>query len=209
MPTIEWNRGWTQNLSSYMRGEISGNHYGDQWGDPELREDLIKFRKRFIHPFINEQHRALEVGSGGGRWTQYLLPFKEVICVELNPTMFNYLIDRFEEANHLQYITSHGSDIPFVPAEYVDFAMTFGVFVHLDICIIEEYLKSVHFTLKRGGQFVMQFSNKEKPSAANNPDFSDNGPEKMSSLLLENGYVINDIDDEIMEHSSIIRAEKK
>lgn len=208
MPTIDWNRSWARNLIHHMKGGIKGDHYGDQWGDPEERKDLLAFRERFLTPYVNADHVALEIGSGGGRWTQYLLPFQEVICVELNPEMFGYLIDRFDAPAHLNYVTSHGSDIPFVPENHVDFAMTFGVFVHLDLEIIEGYVASLEKVIKPGGRFVSQFSNKAKPEAAQNPDFSDNSPDKMSALLGRYGFEVADLDDEIMSHSSIITAVK-
>lgn len=209
MPTIEWNRSWAKNLIHHMKGGISGDYYGDQWGDPEKRKDLIQFKEAFVTPFVKDDQVALEIGSGGGRWTQYLLPFSEVICVEINPEMFGYLKDRFGNPPNLQYVTSHGWDIPFVPKNYVDYAMSFGVFVHLDVEIIENYVSSLQPIMKKGGNFVVQFSNKRKPLAANNPDFSDNNPEKMTKILESNGFQVKHLDDEIMDHSSIIRAIRK
>lgn len=206
MPTIDWNRSWARNLIHHMKGGLGEGHYGDQWGDPESRPDLVAVRRRFLEPFIDPDRVALEIGSGGGRWTRYLLAFREVICVELNPEMFGYLKDRFADPPHLQYVTTHGWDIPFVPENHVDFAFTFGVFVHLDLEIISGYVQSVRHVLRPGGRFVLQFSNKRKPEAAANPDFSDNDPDRMTALLESAGFAIADLDDETMSHSTIISA---
>lgn len=191
-----------------MKGGLPGKFYGDQWGDPEERPDLITVRRRFLEPYINPAHCALEIGSGGGRWTQYLLPFREVICVELNPEMFSYLIDRFGGPAHLNYVTTHGSDLPYVPEKHVDFAFSFGVLVHLDLPIIAGYVEALAPVMKPGGQAVLQFSNKSKPYAAGNPDFSDNDPKRMAALLERHGFAIEELDDESLTHSSVIRAVK-
>ena len=208
MPTIDWNRVWAKNLVHHLREGADGSHYGDQWGDPEVRDDLRAVRDRFVLPLVDPSKRALEIGSGGGRWTQYLLPCREVICVELNPEMFSYLIDRFGAPDHLNYVTSHGSDLPFVPERHVDFAFSFGVFVHLDLPVIEGYLRSLRPVLREGGHLVVQFSDKRKPGAASNPDFSDNDPERMRQLLTEHGFAIEEMDEEVMDHSAIVRARK-
>ncbi len=208
MPSIDWNRRWAKNLIQYIKGGIGGDHYGDQWGNPEKRNDLIQVRRKFLSGFVNQDTVALEIGSGGGRWTQYLLPCKEVICVEMNPEMFGYIRARFNNPPHLNYVVTHGSDLPSVPHDYVDFLFSFGVFVHIDFSIIAEYMKSIYPVMKQGGRIVLQFSNKKKPEAAKNPDFSDNSPERMQALFQKSGFRVDDVDDDLLIHSTIILGTK-
>lgn len=191
-----------------MKGGLEGRFYGDQWGDPNERHDLQQVRDRFLLPFVNPEKVALEIGSGGGRWTQFLLPFRQVICVEMNPEMFGYLRDRFGNARNLNYVTTHDYDLPFVPENHVDFAFTFGVFVHLDFELISGYVGSLRNVLKPGGDFVCQFSNKSKPLARSNPDFSENDPVRMRGLLESCGFEIVTLDDDLMVHSTIVHARR-
>ncbi len=50
--------------------------YGLQWGDPEVSVPLKFIRDRYIRPYIDFDHTAVEIGPGGGRWTRYLLSFR-------------------------------------------------------------------------------------------------------------------------------------
>ena len=96
MPTIEWNKRWEKKLIEFLeKNPEKEEYFGERWGNPETRQILKKIRENFVNPFVNEEHIAIEIGSGGGRWTQYLLNFKRLYCVDLNQKMFNYLIDRF------------------------------------------------------------------------------------------------------------------
>jgi SAM-dependent methyltransferase len=204
MPTNEWNKGWATNLAQYNRGEIKCKHYGDQWGDPEIQSHLTQVVNRFIKPFVDQSVIALEIGPGGGRWTQYLLSCKKIYCVELNPEMFAYLKKRFSGKKHIRYIQTSGSDFPGVPEQSIDFAFTFGTFVHLDFDIIRNYIRNMTRIMRHNGNISIQFSNKKKEMAENNPDFSDNSPDKMVQLLDDFCFDVVEVDDELLPHSTII-----
>jgi len=47
MPSMDWGRSWAKTLSQYIRGGTGGEHYGDQWGNSEKRNDLIQVRRKF------------------------------------------------------------------------------------------------------------------------------------------------------------------
>lgn len=53
--------------------------YDLHWGDPENDQRLAFIRDQYIYPYINPKHRVLEIRPGGGRWTRYLLSFKEFL----------------------------------------------------------------------------------------------------------------------------------
>ena len=107
---------------------------------------------------MNKDVTALEIGSGGGRWTQYLKDCQRLYLVELNPAMFSYIIDRFDNADNFYYVTTHGADFPLVPKQSIDFVFSFGVLVHLDYEIIEDYVKNLIPLLKPGAHISFQFS---------------------------------------------------
>lgn len=49
--------------------------YGLQWGDPQNHPALRWVRDHYLSPYVTPDHTAVEIGPGGGRWTQYLLGF--------------------------------------------------------------------------------------------------------------------------------------
>jgi SAM-dependent methyltransferase len=206
MPTVEWNKSWANNLRMFEKGELKGEHYGDQWGDPSKDPLLTSVVERFVIPFVNESTSALEIGSGGGRWTQFLLSCKLVYCVELNPEMFKYLKKRFGKSKNLKYIRTNGSDFPTVPIDSIDFVFSFGTLVHLDVEIIESYISNLRKIVRPHCNLCLQFSNKSKPLARDNPDFSENNPDTMTHLLENHDFHVMHIDDETLPHSSIVHA---
>ena len=153
---------------------------------------------------MNKDVTALEIGSGGGRWTQYLKDCQRLYLVELNPAMFSYIIDRFDNADNFYYVTTHGADFPLVPKQSIDFVFSFGVLVHLDYEIIEDYVKNLIPLLKPGAHISFQFSDKRKKMAADNPDFADTTPEMIENLFKEHGIRIKDMDDKTLPHSAVV-----
>ena len=122
MPTVEWNKRWSEDLSNFTSWQKKGSYYGDQWGDTELSGlrywlkrirphrtgrfsagriipgDLSYVIEHYIKPYVTPQSVVVEIGPGGGRWTKYMLSAKEVIVVDLNVEFFPYLQERFKES---------------------------------------------------------------------------------------------------------------
>lgn len=204
MPSIEWNRSWSSNLQQFKNGELPGTNYGDQWGNPSVNEVLKTVVKEYIYPYTDETKTVLEIGSGGGRWTQYFLKCNKIYCVDLNQEMLDYISDRYCNNDNLKLIKTDGTNLPGISENSIDFLFTFGTFVHLDFYIIEEYMKNIKNVMKNESYFSIQFSNKSKKLANENPDFSDNSPRKMNELLLSLGFKSVMINDHLLPHSTII-----
>lgn len=204
MPSIEWNKNWEKNLLDYLKNPKNEEFFGDRWGDPNKISILKKIRDRFVLPFVNEHHTALEIGSGGGRWTQYLLKFGRLYCVELNEKLFHYLLDRFGPLPNISFCKTNGTDLPGIPNKTVDFAFSFGTFVHLDVDIIREFLENLKSVLKDESNVVIQYSEKKKPEAAKNPGFSNNTAEVMRKIVLDLGFTIISEDLDTLPHANVI-----
>jgi len=205
MPTIKWNKNWEKNIVSYLKDPKNEKFFGERWGDPNQLEMLRKIRDKFILPFINEDQTALEIGSGGGRWTQFLLKFKRLYCVELNPTYFHYLIVRFGAIPNISFCKTNGTDLPGIQKNSIDFLFSFGTFVHLDVNLIKEYLKSIKDVIKEETNIVIQYSEKKKPQAASNPGFSENTADVMRKLVDTEGFSIISEDLDTLPHSNVIQ----
>ena len=183
----------------------SGNKaiYGMQWGNPEKVGWLIYVRNRFILPFINAEHTALEIGVGGGRWTKYLLEFKKIYAVDYHTEILNELKKNYNEKN-MVFIKNNGDDFPGIPKSSIDFLFSFGTFVHLDKPIIRNYLKNIKPILKANSNVVIHYSDKTKKNAQMNKDFSDTTPEIMREMVRAAGYKIRE-EDTTLHHSAIVR----
>lgn len=178
--------------------------YGLHWGDPEKLPELATVRDKWLKPYVNPGHAAIEIGPGGGRWTRYMLGFKTIFAVDLHQELLDELKKRFTPPN-MRFIRNNGTDFPGIDTESIDFLFSFGVFVHLDVDIIQRYLVNMRPVLKRTATAVIQYSDKDKQAAKDNKSFSENNPRIMRKLLADAGYEIVEEDTSLLWHSSIVR----
>jgi len=180
--------------------------YGLHWGDPQRAGWLRFVRDEFVLPFVHPDRHGVEIGPGGGRWTRYMLTFGKLYVVDFHKELLDELARNFRTPT-LTLIKNNGTDFPGIPGRSIDFVFSFGVFVHLDLVIIEQYLRNLHDIIKPEGQIVLQYADKTKPEAAANPTFGFNNPEAMRALVREHGYRIVREDVETLPHSSIVQFE--
>ena len=212
MPTIDWNRIWEGELEKFKKTSDKGHYFGDQWGHPNEMKWVKKVVNTYVLPFINKNHTTVEIGSGGGRWTQFLLDFKKLYCVDLNKKLLDYLLERFGPRPNISFIHTTGTDLSEIPKNSVDFVFSFDVFVHLDIDLIREYLKNIKEIVKDQSNIVIHYSESKKLPAKElikNKIFSENTAEAMRKLVLDEGYIIISEDLDTVGHSNIIHFKPK
>lgn len=181
-----------------------GNVYGLEWGDPETSPPLAYVRDHFLLPYVTQQATALEIGPGGGRWTRYMLGVRRLYAFDFHQELLDELKSNFSPKN-LTFVKNNGNDFPGIPNESIDFIFSFGTFVHLDVEIIDQYLRNMKTLLKPSSNVVIHYSDKTKIMAQMNKSFSDNTPDKMRQMVLSLGYRILEEDLTTMWHSSVIR----
>ena len=149
-------------LALAVRRELtSADIYGLEWGDPETVPPLKFVRDRWVLPYVQSSHTGLEIGPGGGRWTRYLLGFRELYAVDYHEELLYELKKKFNKPN-IVFIKNNGADFPSVPDQSVDFLPSFGVFVHLDAPIIKEYLHNMRRILRPTANAVIKYSDKPR-----------------------------------------------
>jgi SAM-dependent methyltransferase len=223
VPSLEWNRRWGADCFRQLRkGGL--RYYGEQWGDPAAPSwrrwlgtltgrgrfrNLPRVVRTFIEPYVGPDRVVLEIGPGGGRWTQFLTGARELLLVDLNPEFFDYLRERFPEAvPRMRFYQTRGYDLPGVGDACVDFAFSFGTFVHIEPEGIDAYLGELQRVLRPGGVAVIQYADKTKPRGRENVDFSDMTPARMEGLAGARGLRIRAHDTSLLLHSSIVALER-
>ena len=181
MLTADWNQRWAKGLRRFKRSDEDG-HYGDHWGDPTLStlryhlrrlrgdkpapRNLAKVVKRYLRPHVTPDSVVLEIGPGGGRWTQFLISAREVVLVELNAQFFRYLRKRFRRNRRkLRFYQTSGYELAGIDDGSIDFVFSFGTFVHIDPEGIVEYLGEIARVLRSGGTGTIQYADRTKPSS--------------------------------------------
>jgi SAM-dependent methyltransferase len=181
-----------------------GGIYGLEWGDPDVWDPLRFIRDRYVLPFVNPEHTAVEIGPGGGRWTRYLLDFKAIYAVDYYDELLAELRKTFARHQNVKLIKNNGTDFPGISAQSIDYILSFGCFVHLNQTLIDGYLRHIKTILKPGGNAVIHYSDKNKIMAQVIPGFSENTPEQMRARVQGHGYRIIREDTTTMWHSSIV-----
>lgn len=199
------NRGLLERIKRAVHAfRENGGLYGLEWGDPECDPPLVYVKNHFLLEHLSTDATVLEIGPGGGRWTRYLLAAKKVYAVDYHQELLDELAKNFSRAN-LVPLKNNGTDFPNVPLASVDFAFSFGVFVHLDLDIVDSYLESLKTVMKPGASIVIQYPDQTKPLGRSNPTFAKNSPEQMRDHVKAHGYEILEEDVKTLWHSSIVR----
>lgn len=208
MPSLEWNRKWEQMIRNFIPGE-GVNHWGDHWGDPESFQPLIEVRKKFIEPYIHPEQTVLEIGSGGGRMTQYLLEAEKIISVDFNSASFEYLRRRFAQfIDKFEFYQTSGYELEAIDRNSIDLVFTFDVFVHIEPEGIFLYLKEIERVLKPEGLTIVHYGDIDKKIARENPGFSRMTKSKMEALIEQIELCVLEHDTEIMFHSNLVILQK-
>jgi SAM-dependent methyltransferase len=205
LQTYKRQNGLVRRMRRAVREVVSPTKfYGLQWGDPEVSGPHGYMRDRYILPYVRPDHVALEIGPGGGRWTQYLLGFRQLYVVDYHTELLQELRGRFDATN-MQFIVNHGTDFPGVPEHSIDYVISVACFVHLEPHLIAAYLKNIAGILKPGGNVFMTYSDKTKIGAQMNHTFTDNSPERMREMVTQAGFRIFEEDPTVLWNSGIIR----
>jgi len=178
--------------------------YGLQWGDPEVSGPQIYMRDHYVTPYLNPDHVALEIGPGGGRWTRYLLNFRELYVIDHHQEILKELRMHFDRCN-MHFIVNNGTDFPGVPDRSVRFIISIACFVHLEPHLVEAYLQSMRRILHPGGNIVLTYADKTKVGGQINHTFGENTPERMRAMVTNAGYRIVEEDLTVLWNSGIIR----
>jgi SAM-dependent methyltransferase len=156
--------GWDE----YARRRLTKSRVGDRWNNPRIigmdvdnPEDVVPYLDRtVIGPFFGTCQVLLEIGPGGGRFTDVLLPrCQRLIAVDTSANMLELLQQRFAGDQRLELQLGDGQGLQQVADESVDGAFSYGVFVHLQHWDIYNYLVELHRVLRPGGKALIQHSN--------------------------------------------------
>lgn len=136
--------------------------YGiDCFSNEEFKEYIWKNLLELYLPRNNDLS-IMEIGPGGGRITQMLLPrTRELYAVDISKEMLAQLKKKFSNNEKVKYIMTDGNSISGIPENSLDCMVTFDCFVHVEPHEIYRYLEITKDLLKDGGIGIIHFSDME------------------------------------------------
>lgn len=119
-----------------------------EWKDGVVRDLLL--------PNVPAQTRVLEVGPGGGRWTEILQRHcSHVVLVDVSERALAICRERFADCQNVEYVLNDGDDeLPIDDASF-DAIWSYDVFVHINPLDARQYIREFHRLLKPGGTAVV------------------------------------------------------
>jgi SAM-dependent methyltransferase len=161
---IEQRRGlaesWTVSATRFTADEnkqVWNTHdwstLGEEWTrNPEWKERIIR---EFLIPHVPQGATVLEVGPGGGRWTDLLQRRAgKLIVVDVAERALALCRERFSTCSHIEYLLGDGRTID-VPDNSIDVIWSFDVFVHINPPDARAYFREFRRILKPGGHAMI------------------------------------------------------
>ena len=148
---------WNGNSASDNRQRWSAYDWsggGEEWNAaPGWKEALID---DVLIRWIPKGAVTLEIGPGGGRWTEPLLRrASRLVVVDVSERPLSLCRERFGDDPRLEFVLSSGCDLPGLRNQSIDAIWSFDVFVHIAPTDQAGYLQEIARVLRPGGVAVI------------------------------------------------------
>jgi len=133
---------------------------GDEWNDTDEPEQWkASLVDEVLLSNIGDARTILEIGPGGGRWSEVLHPLAErLVLVDVTQRALELCRERLGDAANVEYILSEGATLPKVADSSIDWVWSFDVFVHIAPLDVASYISEIARVLRPGGTAVIHHS---------------------------------------------------
>lgn len=156
MPSIEENRRvWGKAWDWSRRGE--------EW-TPEWEPYKEVILRHTLDRWLGPGRRILEIGPGGGRYTEELLKHDpaEVVLVDLVEVTLDICRERFRAFPRMRYFVNDGKSLPFLAGASIDFVWSFECFVHIEKEAVDAYFAEFRRVLSPGGMGIVHYASVDR-----------------------------------------------
>jgi SAM-dependent methyltransferase len=127
---------------------------GDEWNQSdEWKSSLIR---GVLQQYIPTGCDILEIGPGGGRWTQPLLErARTYVGIDISASCIEHCQRRFADQRNAQFFVGSGRDLAAAGSASADAVWSFDVFVHINKAEVACYVQELRRVLRPGGIAVI------------------------------------------------------
>ncbi len=153
MPSIKENLVWDE----YHAWQQDGEEWSKPWGNTQKL--WFYFILPRIKAFVPSQ-RVLEIAPGHGRITRFLKKIStDLFLVDLNKNCIDYCKKIFFFDKNIYYFQNNGKDLSQIKDSGIDFVFSWDSFVHMEVDVVENYIKEMSRTLRKDGAGFIHHSN--------------------------------------------------
>ena len=147
----------------------------------------------------------LELGSYDGKWTQYFLKAKKIICVDVFELSFEYLKKNLD-SQKLEFYLTQGNELKGIKSESIDLIFTIDTLTRVEKEYVKQYFEEFNRVLKPGKTALIALSciSKEMSRNAGLTPFTLNEINRMCKKNF-NQYILHS---NIINHGIFIEAIK-
>lgn len=126
---------------------------GDEWTmSEEWKRGLVD---EFLIPNVPEGGVIIEIGPGGGRWTEILQRrAARLVVTDVADRALANCRERFQHCSNIEYVLGDGQSLEVADAT-VDSVWSYDVFVHINPVAARSYFREFGRILKPGGRAVI------------------------------------------------------
>jgi SAM-dependent methyltransferase len=127
---------------------------GEEWTpSPEWKESVLS---RILRKHMPAGGALVEIGPGGGRWTETLLQIADrLVAVDISAECLRVCAERFGNSGKIEFVLTPGNTLPGIADGSVDAIWSFDVFVHINRREVEGYAAEFARVLRPGGTGVL------------------------------------------------------
>lgn len=143
-----------------------GEIYGIHWGDPDVEARLKPVLENFMRPELEKRRRLCEIGSGGGRWSRYLIKSGKPTLLIDGSHGSEQLIKALPWSpaeqeilrTEVTFVVSPTGTVPVTHFGMYDYVFSFDTFVHFDLPLFLQYLRTISKMLLPGGVLHLHYA---------------------------------------------------
>lgn len=135
--------------------------YGYSWGDPELEAahdstgkilgNYKKIKDDYILKHLTKEMVIVDLGSLGGKWTQFFLGAGKIICADINQEGFS-IIKKFFPQDNIEFYLTKGYELDGISDKSVDIIFCMDTLVRSELGVMRDYITEIKRVLKESGK---------------------------------------------------------
>lgn len=150
--------GWNSvNQNRLTWNNWNWNELGEEWTKSQGWKD--KLVTQIIQKLIPDNSSVIEIGPGGGRWSEHLLKkTSRLDLVDISEKCLDLCRQRFGNNSSIGYNLINEVKFTFADTKSIDVVFSYDVFVHIDKAQITQYFTEFERVLKNTGRIILHYS---------------------------------------------------